>query len=475
MEKDNFIESKECSSCKQEKPRILFAKKQWDRKKFRRCKQCNKETSRRNIKKKETFQTQIDPKKTDKMNLDKSQIGGIDLDEDVLLRAKRLFLSRNHQQAWETCNSYFERRHCNMTDKKESLSLAAENPQEENKDYVSIYITFQGVNLDQDDMKVPIRVELDTTTKTSTSNNSVFDQFVVIALQNWQEIQDSSPIVTSNRPPTYDISLKPLIQAMSSQHRISLEVFCVWMEFTRAQGYEFQALEWNLQVLLPLLSQKSHPQRQDLLIQCLGDQLPLIQDYQVATQIAECLLYVAERSQPLSPFLVPSKLLQSQKLGSKPQSTSIEAIQSVWKGKDHVLSEKAWKQICSAWEPYHSQHSTTTTTTTTTSIDNGHEDTSCTEMNDDNTKVTFYPPRSPKFFFQMVDSTLHWFRSRLRSVIQEMIENPQAVDKSQVAVSLALTLVAWRQRKVLKLMLGYLFVPIKELLDALKLSSHSIE
>ena len=59
--------------------------------------------------------------------------------------------------------------------------------------------------------------------------------------------------------------------------------------------------------------------------------------------------------------------------------------------------------------------------------------------------------------------------------IQEMIENPQAVDKSQVAVSLALTLVAWRQRKVLKLMLGYLFVPIKELLDALKLSSHSIE
>eukprot|EP00980_Cylindrotheca_fusiformis_P000321 scaffold77_cov78-Cylindrotheca_fusiformis.AAC.2 len=71
--------------------------------------------------------------------------------------------------------------------------------------------------------------------------------------------------------------------------------------------------------------------------------------------------------------------------------------------------------------------------------------------------------------WKWVDTVACWIRDQVRDTIGHLSRNPQL--KSQVTISLTLTLLAWRQKGILKVMLGYILSPLKELMDALKLTN----
>ena len=561
MNNENVINSKQCFTCKQEKPRILFTKKQWDRKKFKRCKECLKQPSSRpppppgsNKKKKKKEKKREEEEEEKKIENTSSKIDTsmnsnnytktdvIITDDQVveesalLRRATRYFLTRNFQQAWETCNSYF-------TNTSKILEDEQEEKEEESPDsYVTIYVSVKQEEEDID--QIPIRIsvynnqEVDNDEGIASHRDGLFDQFVLIALQSWQELHNNdkddyrkttTTTEKKNEILIYDVSLRPLIQAMAKQsikgRSISPTVFGIWIEFTKeAISFDKQLMKWNLLVIIQMLrcSEKNNNNKycEELLISFLGNQLPLIQDSSVVCHLAENLFLLlishCNHEEPPRPLELV-ELLKDQKLSSDSLEPSITAIieSSIWKEQDKlidILSDDAWARIDSAWQPYMVNNNKTTA-----KLDGDN----VSEENNDNVdldqQIVCIPPptrnpKSPSSYFSFlhhissttatgnttttsrwINKTLDWFRHRIRCTIQQLSVLRIAAEEAartttttnstsqnnwlllknklsqQITLSLGLTLVAWRQRRILKLILSYLFVPIKELLEALKL------
>jgi hypothetical protein len=369
----------------------------------------------------------------------------------ILRRAKRFFLQRNHQEALSVCNTYFS--------SILQQDVSGDTPQDTEDDDDETYVFIQcSIGRQQQDL---FHIKVIVYPSRITDEPSSFDQLVVIALQCWEEIQKQSDDV---------LFLDPLIQALSLQ-TMTLEVFCIWVKYWQVHGLWKEACEWNLQVLTKLIcanletgTPAAVKARDELMIQCLGHQLPRVKDSNLASDILEKLLDawstptmdVGTTQGDLNLYLLALTM------ADQPQARSIHSIQLVWDSSSTVakdaISNKVWTQIRESWEAY--------------GVMPSMEDEDSTDIDTENkivpTPKNEYYSISPNTKpWKMVDGLVCWIRHQVHETIKHLTKHPQL--KSQVAVSLTLTLLAWRQKGILKLILGYVLLPIKELMDALKL------
>jgi hypothetical protein len=128
----------------------------------------------------------------------------------------------------------------------------------------------------------------------------------------------------------------------------------------------------------------------------------------------------------------------------------------------NLLSDEAWAEIHKAWKPFNCKANTAKEQDAEQSSNNrANQHNVLTPFNHLNLSIL------SQSSLRMIDPLVSWIRQQVRGTIQRMIKCPQL--RTQTTMSLALTMLAWRRRKVLKAFVGYLFVPFKELVDALKL------
>jgi hypothetical protein len=336
------------------------------------------------------------------------------------------------------------------------------------------------------------------------------DQLAAIALQSWQELfvkdQNASTSTSTSRNGGGSGGgsggwphLKPVVDWYSKHnhnHSMPLEWFVgLWIPFWECHGYRAEALAWTLQVLRAgagavqedaLDATDATAATAELWIHCLSDQLPRLQDSNVARYLAQGLFVsnsistmtmTMDSSSPsnfdsLQPQLQPQtntmKVLLAvlENLPNELRSASI--VESQRRLQQQVLLHTAKEDDDSSSTRSATSDGLVPVATTTTSI------------------VGVVRSSNPYARRTTLGAWTAWIRQRLKqhcvSVSDWVVTNHSSNQQQQrqrqrqrqrgkIAFSLALALLAWRQKSLLtrytRAVLMTLLSPLTELIDAL--------
>lgn len=373
----------------------------------------------------------------------------------LLRQTEQCFLRRNYRQALSLCNQYFARK----------LQEGIEESSSEKALYLFPLISIQELP----GSSSPRRWSILETNEPSTIH--VNDQLASIALQSWQELflRDKKSSYSSDAWG----HLKPVVDWYSKKP-MPMEVFVgLWITFWESHGYRSEVLEWTLQVL-----RKGYAEDiiDELWIHCLSDQIPRVQDVNVARNLAQGLFFspqnctnaraMVESSPPSSPRSLNS--VQNDEL----QTPSIEALlrvldklPSTLRSRAVVESERRLKQQLSKQQDQHDDSKSAR-------IDLVPESLTKSQVFDVPERPASKEPASRLIAWAA------WMRRRLQRAVSDWVKTPQFKQRrGTVAVSIFFALAAWRQKillmKCTRVVVTALLSPITELIEALMITSDS--
>eukprot|EP00980_Cylindrotheca_fusiformis_P019742 scaffold6911_cov65-Cylindrotheca_fusiformis.AAC.1 len=270
-------------------------------------------------------------------------------------------VQRKYVEALSLCNIYFNSLLGEKLSfqKKSNFHRPGANAEEK-----SVSLTIQ-CSVGEHQHKDPLVLRLSWADKGEEEDKSAFfDPFAVVAMQCWHEMEEQH---------NKTVEKKPLLDALPLQTR-TLELFYVWMKYWQARGFWKEALEWNMQILMKLISSSTNGERSfkannnnktirdEFIVQGLGHQLPRAVDSNLASDIANSLLGAARSNEKnetaqgdLNLYILALTMVED------PIVQSIHAVRLVCENNsiEQLISKEAWQEIRKSWESYDTKISKT--------------------------------------------------------------------------------------------------------------------
>ncbi|CAJ1968738.1 unnamed protein product [Cylindrotheca closterium] len=446
-----------------------------------------------------------------------------------LRQAQRCLLQRKYDEAIAICSDYFQSIQQHDTNSRSAKSQILVQDDTKSSWIVNLncqiphWYYYAESNKDVD-------IHVDCRDEPMTEPTTL-DEMIVIALQATEEKDAQLQMKESSTASLWRRSRKHSSQNHSkhlwklmteslSNSSIGLEAFCVWMQFWQAQGLWKESLEWNVSVLCRQSSEiydsdalcqpaaTTISPREELWIECLTHQLPRIRNPKLATDFMGHLEKVMRIDQqpksggggPKTPLNWDATLqdinacLLAVTMADHPQHRTIRLIQEMWSRincdineddmkiaeattsveANEFLSPIAMKIIDESWKASLEAASVANQVNESDDLNvKEKQETSMVPFQEEappTSPISYYPlPHNPKhqtWIDRLVSFAHHKIHETMRQVTLARNTNPYF--KSQVILSLTITILSWRQRKNLKAILSHVLLPIRELLDALK-------